>query len=290
MTIKQLGYVGLNVGDIEAWRRLAGSVLGLEVREPGGAGEPVYMRLDEHHHRLAFFPSDRDEFAYIGWEVSSAADLDALADRLSARGIEVRQGTDEEAGLRKVTGFIAFRDPEGFPLEVYYGPLIDDAPLKPGRQVSGFNAGSLGLGHLMQVCKDPDGMADLYVNEFGFRVSDHIDWDDAHATFLHCNPRHHSLALVNECFGMKGGQVHHMMIETTSLDDVGRAYDLIRKNGIPLALTLGRHTNDHMTSFYCGSPSGFAIEYGWGGRLIDDAVWQAGQYDSPSIWGHEFIG
>jgi biphenyl-2,3-diol 1,2-dioxygenase len=133
-------------------------------------------------------------------------------------------------------------------------------------------------------------MADLYVNEFGFRVSDHIDWDDAHATFLHCNPRHHSLALVNECFGMKGGQVHHMMIETTSLDDVGRAYDLIRKNGIPLALTLGRHTNDHMTSFYCGSPSGFAIEYGWGGRLIDDAVWQAGQYDSPSIWGHEFMG
>lgn len=290
MTVKQLGYVGLKVSDIGAWCKFTGPILGVEVREPEGADGPVYMRLDEHHHRLALFPSDTDEFAYIGWEASSAADMDGLADRLSARGIEVRRGTDDEAALRKVIAFIAFRDPEGFPVEVYYGPLIDDAPLKPGRALSGFNAGRLGLGHVVQVCKDPEGMADFYLKELGFRLSDYISWDEVHATFLHCNPRHHSLALINDCYDMKAGQVHHIMFETTSMDDVGRAYDLIKKIEIPIVLTLGRHTNDHMTSFYCTSPSGFAIEYGWGGRLIDDAVWQVNKYDTPTIWGHEYLG
>jgi 3,4-dihydroxy-9,10-secoandrosta-1,3,5(10)-triene-9,17-dione 4,5-dioxygenase len=42
-----------------------------------------------------------------------------------------------------------------------------------------------------------------------------------------------------------------------------------------------------MVSFYMGSPSGFALEYGWGGRMIDDTTWQAEHYSSvESIWGH----
>jgi hypothetical protein len=35
------------------------------------------------------------------------------------------------------------------------------------------------------------------------------------------------------------------------------------------------------------NPSQFAIEYGWGGRTIDESCWQVGRYDSiESIWGH----
>ena len=45
--------------------------------------------------------------------------------------------------------------------------------------------------------------------------------------------------------------------------------------------------NDRTVSFYLGCPSGFALEYGWGGRVIDDATWQVECYDSvDSIWGH----
>ena len=44
------------------------------------------------------------------------------------------------------------------------------------------------------------------------------------------------------------------MFESRSLNDVGRAYDIVHANKVPLALTLGRHTNDHMTSFYVYSP------------------------------------
>ena len=55
-----------------------------------------------------------------------------------------------------------------------------------------------------------------------------------------------------------------------------------------IAYTLGRHTNDHMTSFYTQTPSDFFIEYGWDGRMIDPATWQPHEtFDGPSFWGHE---
>jgi hypothetical protein len=51
-------------------------------------------------------------------------------------------------------------------------------------------------------------------------------------------------------------------------------------------MTLGRHTNDLMYSFYLVTPSGFNLEFGYGGRSVDDATWQIAHYDAASIWGH----
>ena len=122
----------------------------------------------------------------------------------------------------------------------------------------------------------------------GFRLSDYIYWDDVEATFLHCNPRHHSLALTNMIGGMAGGDLNHFMLESNSINDVGRAYDTVNELDIPIAFTFGRHTNDETTSFYLYSPSGWLVEYGYGGRLIDDAGWEPKFYNSPKIWGHVF--
>ena len=78
------------------------------------------------------------------------------------------------------------------------------------------------------------------------------------------------------------------MVEVGSLDDVGQGYDLAQMEEERIAYTLGRHINDHMTSFYVNTPSGFFIEYGWGGRVIDPATWQPHEtFDGPSLWGHE---
>ena len=53
-------------------------------------------------------------------------------------------------------------------------------------------------------------------------------------------------------------------------------------------MTLGRHTNDFMTSFYARTPNDFMIEYGWGGRSIDPETWQPVEMAyGPSLWGHD---
>ena len=101
---------------------------------------------------------------------------------------------------------------------------------------------------------------------------------------VYINPRHHSLAFIQ---GAKTG-VHHFMVEMLSLDDVGHAYDVALENEAQIGTTLGRHSNDWATSFYVWTPSKFLIEYGWGGRLVDDATWQVKEMKcGPSMWGHE---
>jgi hypothetical protein len=104
------------------------------------------------------------------------------------------------------------------------------------------------------------------------------------AYFFHVNPRHHSLALIET--GRNG--IHHFMIELYSLDDVGQGFDLAQSLEVSLGTSIGRHTNDYMTSFYAYTPSGFMVEYGWGGRCIDPAIWQAAELaHGGSMWGHE---
>ena len=79
-----------------------------------------------------------------------------------------------------------------------------------------------------------------------------------------------------------------MMVELFSLDDVGQAYDIALTQPESIGSTFGRHTNDHVTSFYSWSPSGFMVEYGWGGRLVEPGNWTAEEYTSgPSLWGHD---
>jgi 3,4-dihydroxy-9,10-secoandrosta-1,3,5(10)-triene-9,17-dione 4,5-dioxygenase len=103
--------------------------------------------------------------------------------------------------------------------------------------------------------------------------------------FLGCNPRHHSLALAP--FPAEAGIVH-LMIEVAALDDVGRAMDRCAKRGARVSATLGRHANDEMVSFYVWTPGGFDIEYGTGGRLVDDATWICRETTAVSLWGHSF--
>jgi hypothetical protein len=60
--------------------------------------------------------------------------------------------------------------------------------------------------------------------------------------------------------------------------------DMTRRRAF--ATTLGRHSNDQMVFFYVVTPSGFEVEYGGGGRLVDDATWQVQRHDRGGLWGH----
>src|SRR6185295_13871926 len=71
---------------------------------------------------------------------------------------------------------------------------------------------------------------------------------------------------------------------------VGQAYDIALSEPERVNVTLGRHTNDFMTSFYAKTPSAFMVECGWGGREVDPATWQPVKMeDGPSLWGHERV-
>jgi len=104
------------------------------------------------------------------------------------------------------------------------------------------------------------------------------------ATFFHtATGRHHSFATAALPFPKR---IHHIMVEVSDFNDVGLAYDRCLAAGVPIMMGLGHHPNDGMFSFYAITPSGFAIEFGHGGCVVDDQTWHVRTYSQLSDWGH----
>ena len=290
MAIKQLGYLGFEVSDLAAWEKLAGPLLGFDISKDDKTGT-LYLRWDAYHHRIALHEGPSDDLTYIGWQVDTEPELEDLIQKLKANGTKVTQISPEEAEIRKVYKAYRFQDPSGIDTELSYGRLAKYTDkIHHGFPVTGFKADELGLGHIGLVANDLEETIRFYRDVLGMLISDHITLplgdDPIPAVFFHCNPRHHSVAFLEAQMPKK---IHHFMVELLSLDDVGRAYDRCEEAGVQLATTIGKHTNDHMHSFYMQNPSGFSIEYGWGGRLIDDKTWVVEQHTDGSIWGHKLI-
>ena len=139
------------------------------------------------------------------------------------------------------------------------------------------------MGHAVFHVKNIDDLFGFYHDVLGFGVSDFIT-TPFRAYFMHVNPRHHSVALIET-----GKQdLHHLMVELYSLDDVGQGYDIALGQPERIATTLGRHPNDAVTSYYLRSPSGFMLEYGWGGKVVTPGDWTPTEVTvGPSLWGHD---
>lgn len=286
--VTELGRIDLEVDDLTLWERFATDVLGLEADRPSGA-DTLWLRMDENHHRLALRQGSRNDLTRVGWKVPDERALEAVVARLGSHGFAVERRSPADAHDRGVTGLVTTHDPDGVTTDIYHGdPEEPHRPFRSPRDISGFVTGDLGLGHIVLNVADQEASRRFYCDGLGLRISDFIDLDLGDGTtmtpvFLHCGPRHHSLALV-EVEAPK--RLHHIMLEVSSLDDVGSTHDLCIDRGVPIVSSLGRHTNDHMTSFYLQTPAGFQVEYGYGGRLIDDRTWQVHTYDAASTWGH----
>ena len=277
--VNSLGYMVIGSPDLEGWDRFATKLLGMQGVDRA-AGLRAF-RMDDRSQRLLI---SRDAApATIGWEVEDAAALDSLAARLEAAGTRVARGSRALAEDRQVADLITFQDPQGTRLEAFHTGFRADTPFIPGRAITGFRTGALGMGHAVLHVADADALLPFYRDVMGFRVT---DWSrhPYPLYFFHMNGRHHSFALVGS--GKTG--LHHFMVELGALDDVGQGHDIARSEEGRLAYGLGRHSNDHMTSFYAQTPSPFFVEYGWGPRVVEPESWQPHEtFDGPTLWGHE---
>jgi 2,3-dihydroxybiphenyl 1,2-dioxygenase len=281
MSVQALGYLGIRAKALDDWGTYGTRLLGLQRIDRSASS--VAFRMDDRKQRLIVEADGGEGIAFFGWEVADASALDALAARLEQSGVGIARGTRALADERRVRDLIVTADPVGNRVEIFHGAETTADPFMPGRSISGFRTGPLGLGHVVLHVERVEEMLAFYRDLLGFRLSDYY-FHPFTAYFMHVNPRHHSLAFIQS----GRNAVHHLMMELFSLDDVGQGYDIAQGEEGRLAVTLGRHTSDYLTSFYSWTPSAFMVEYGWGGRLIDPAAWQAYERkEGPSIWGHE---
>jgi len=279
--LQSLGYMGIRTHSLEDWESFGQKFLGLQLVDRSRS--TLTFRMDDRRQRVVVHGDGGQGASFFGWEVADAAALDALAARLESHGVAVKRLTKAVADQRRVADIVTFADPIGNVLEAFWGAEVASDPFRPGRAISGFRTGPLGMGHIVMNVANADDVIPFYRDLLGFRLSD-FTLRPFKAFFFHINPRHHSFAVVET----GTNSVHHLMMELFMLDDVGQAYDLAQGEEGRIATTLGRHTNDFMTSFYARTPSGFFVEYGWGGRSIDPDTWQPIEMTSgPSLWGHD---
>jgi 2,3-dihydroxybiphenyl 1,2-dioxygenase len=283
--IARLGYLGFEVADRSQWETFAVDVLGLMRGEAAPDGS-LTLRMDEQAQRLILHRGASDDLAYVGFEVVDARALGALAEKLSHAGLTVRERDQAAREARRVEALVQCEDPNGLPLELYCGPAHAREPFRSPLVSAGFCTGAEGLGHIVIGARDAEATRRFYCDLLGMRISDHIEppGSKLRITFLHANRRHHTIAFFEAPLRKR---INHFMIEAQRMEDVGLCYERCAAAGIPIANGLGQHPNDRMFSFYAKTPSGFNVEFGWGGRKVDDAHWEVTTYDRMSTWGHQ---
>lgn len=285
--IQSLAYIAAECTDLARWQHYATAVLGAMALPAAGG---LQLKVDERHARMLIAQGETDRYLASGWEITDTDTLAAAVADLRAAGIAVTEGDGAARGFERL---YRFTDPAGNTHELVCGYRGSTAPFVSPLGVQGFKTGPFGLGHTVLPAPGTfDATLKLFRNVLGMGLSDVFNFQpgpDAPVMrihFLHgASGRHHSLALAE--MPSPSGCVH-VMLEVNQLTDVGLAHDRRAKEKVKLMATLGEHENDRMTSFYMQTPSGFALEYGWGGIAVDPATWQTTQTKSVSIWGHDF--
>lgn len=277
--------MGIASPHADRWRTYGPGLLGAMLK-PDGPDGSVRLAVDDINHRISIHPGTTDEFRYAGWGLANETDLRTYTERLTERGIDIHWGDDDVCREREAAELAWFCDPWGLRHELTWGKTATPNSFQPGRVMRGrFVTGDQGLGHVVFQVPDMNEANEFYADVLGFRLSDRIVNDYFNVRFYHINGRHHSLA-VAELPGHVG--FNHLMLEYENIDDLGRAIDLLARHDTETMQTLGRHTNDLMTSIYITTPSSFQIELGHGGLVVDDLSWVARTYNKPSYWGHRF--
>jgi len=291
-----LGYVRVFEADLASWQQFTEGVLGM-MSGPDGDGR-MLVRMDDWVGRF-IVEEGRADFAHgpgsvvpnvvIGWECSSEEAWASARRAIGDAGIHIEDGTGPTAWCRD---WFTCTDPSGFRCEFFYGGKRDPASQFVSPRGVTFVTGDQGMGHVLLFASACAKSLDFYSRVLGFGVREAKSADDGtlQAVFLSPNQREHSLALLARD---EPSRLGHVLIEVSDIDSVGRAMDRCLDGLAPMTVSLGRHWNDQMVSFYLRTPSGFDIEYGFGGLKAAAGQWSRGESGGTglmSTWGHRKVG
>lgn len=291
MDIIGIGYMGFEVSNLEAWRDYAPQVMGFGIgRAPESDPDSLYLRMDDRRYRLALHPGKVDRLAYLGWEAKSRVAFHEAVERFHSAGVELTVGDAALCERRGVKELIRFRDPVGYQHELFYAQKWAPSSFVPGRAGhSGFVAGHRGVGHVVLITPEyTKELEDFFLNLMGFH------WYGAGAGkgrtgFFRAKLNNYTSHDIAYGHGPGRMGVQHIGIFHRELRDVGITYDLVKKRGIQMMMTLGQHTQDPHVSFYHFTPSGFAIEC-----IAETHPWKDDMFElnpeTLSLWGHELVG
>ncbi|ANB74960.1 bleomycin resistance protein [Paraburkholderia phytofirmans OLGA172] len=271
-----VSYVRLGTADLDSSVRYATEVLGLQVARR--SGKSVYLRSDARDHTLVYTEGNTGD-QVSGFQVRTPDELANAAAVLEAAGVAIKQGSVAEAEQRSVNDFITFSDPSGNLIDLVIAPHHSGRRYFPSR-----DAGITGFSHIGLCTTNAKRDEAFWTTVLGARVSDRI----GDAALLRIDGVHHKVALLP---APKGG-VQHINHQVESIDDIMRAWYILREKNVRIRFGPGRHPTSGAMFLYFEGPDGMVFEYSSGVRILteeEDKTHQPRQFPFEPIsfcmWG-----
>jgi catechol 2,3-dioxygenase len=270
--ISQLAHVEVITPKPEESLRFYRDVLGLEVS--GRANQSVYLRGwgEFFHHSLQLTEGPQPAVAHAGWRTEGPQELEETVARLERSGAGIGW-RDSEVGHGPA---FRYRTPGGHVQEVFweverYRPPPELAPLYPNRPQRYVPRGAAArrIDHVTFNTDDPLRDAHWYRDVLGYRHTETIRFDHVPVVlgaFVSTTPMSHDLGLIRDALDRSGrlsgvpGRTNHIAFWLDQREDVLRACEVYRENGIELEFGPGRHGVGENFFTYCREPGGMRVE------------------------------
>ena len=251
---RKLGYVALNVTDIERSTAFYTDVVGLDLSERV-AGGPAYLRCGTDHHHVVLYPARQPGVKRVAFELESRAELEHARKHLAGLGLAVQDVGAEERTLLKQGDGLRFVEPHsGLTIELYTRVLQMAIPF--AQRLTKI----VRLGHVVLSVERFDEMAAYLTTHLGFAISDFVEGRFA---FMRCqpNPLHHSFAIGKSA---GGNHLNHINFMVSDIDDIGVAMNRLNKAEVPIVFGPGRHKPSGSIFLYFLDPDGMTVEFSFG--------------------------
>ena len=246
--ITHLRHVGIACPDFAAGCEFYRSTWGLEIiAEDGGVaffGTPAHPE----HYILRVRRDANKRLDLLAFGVETAADVDALAQRLGSAGVRL----DREPGALDTPGGgygFRFFDPDGRLVEV-----SSDVADRTFRALEPRESIPQKLSHVVINSTDVMATKAFYETHLGFKLS---DWLEDQMCFMRVRADHHILAIGHG----PHTSLNHVSFEMRGLDEYMRGTGRLTRAGRPPIWGPGRHGAGDNTFSYFLDPAGNVVEY-----------------------------
>lgn len=227
--IEKIAYVRLSVADLPGSAAFAETVVGLQRVE---AEEGVALfRSDFRDHALALVQRTEGDgaSASLGLELRDMGQLEALAERLAARGLKIWRGSEAACAARRCKALLGLRLRGGLALEFVVRPLSSGWRYHGPR-----DAGICGLAGVVIGSTNVEADVALWCEALGAEVA---DWVGEGAYLSFGDRAHHRVLLLPSA---RDGLLE-MRFEVAGMDQVMQAGYFLAGRQVPVVNGPGRN-------------------------------------------------
>lgn len=300
--IAKLGHLALVTPNLEKSLWFFRDVVGLD--EVASDDQCVYLRAwgEFEHHSLSLRegPTGIDHY---GWRAGRPEDVEGFAQRLSADGVEV---TRVAAGTELGQGdAIRFLTPSGHPFEIYFDIDKPQAQERARTRLRSNSASKWRQGmsprrfdHInVSTVRDEIQPVTEWLNKsLGFQLREFVrpTGREIAASWMAVTSQVHDIALSRD-FGNQRARLHHFAYEFDSFQDVFRAADIVRDQGLAIEIGPGMHGITQALFCYVRDPgSDHRLELFSGAYHVFDPDWEPVEWTEHDVadgmcwWGPDW--